>query len=299
MAASHPDSAKAAARYRHRIESYRTRLRTPPAALPSPEPLPFELVFFCGFPRSGTTLMEQVLDAHPATVTTGEDSPLQRLSAMQAPAGAPDGFTPADVFGSLSPSARESLREEFVGRVEARHGDIAGRMLIDKLPLNLVELGVIARLFPEARILVALRDPRDCVLSAFMQQFRLNDAMACLLTLEGAASTYSAVFDLYEAQKPAIGLPTHEYKYEDLIDDFDGTIRDALDFLGLAWDDRLKDYRAALAGRYIATPSYMAVTQSLSRRAIGRWQRYRSQLAQAGVEASLADYVRRYGYDLS
>jgi tetratricopeptide (TPR) repeat protein len=294
MAASRPDAAALAARYHRRIAAYRDALAGPPPTFPDPDPLPFGLVFFCGFPRSGTTLMEQILDAHPATATTGEDSPLQRLCESLPPPADPRRNDPADTIAALTAAERNRLRAAFTDLVNERHGDMNGRVLIDKLPLNLVELGVIARLFPDARILVAIRDPRDCVLSAFMQPFRLNDAMACLLTLEDAAETYAAVFDLYAAQKDAARLPIHEYRYEDLIDDFDGTVRTTLAFLGLPWDDRLKDYRAALAGRYIATPSYMTVTQSLSRRAIGRWRRYEAPMA--AVADRLAPYVRRFGY---
>lgn len=283
-----------AARYRMRIAQYRDAFAAPSSLPPPNSPLPFALVFFCGFPRSGTTLMEQILDAHPQTVTTGEDSPLQRLYETLPPP--PEGRNdPTETIRDITSIERDRLRQVFVDIVMEARGEIRGCCLIDKLPLNLIELGIIARLFPEAKILTAIRDPRDCVLSAFMQPFRLNDAMACLTNLQDAAATYRSVFDLYASQKEVSGLAIQEYRYEDLIDDFDGTIRTVIDFLDLPWDGAIRNYRERLTGRYIATPSYMAVTQGLNRRAIGRWRRYAPYLEP--VAETLAPYVKRFGYD--
>lgn len=294
MRASRPDTDRLAKRYRSRMAVYRRDLTSREGGKEPVTPLPFNLVFFCGFPRSGTTLMEQILDAHPATITTGEDSPLHRLYET-LPRPERDRNDPAEIFKTLSDGDRAALRERFVKIVDGQLGKCAGRTVIDKLPLNLVELGIIGRLFPDAKVLVAIRDPRDCVLSAFMQPFRINDAMACLLTLEDSAKTYADVFQLYRDTAPNTGLPIHEYRYEDLIDDFDGTIRRVIAFLGLDWDDGVSGYRERLAGRYIATPSYMAVTQGLNRRAIGRWRRYQAQME--AILPVLEPWIRDLGYE--
>jgi len=294
MRSSRSDAAELAERYHRRISDYRTHLSDPPALPPPEAPLPFQLVFFCGFPRSGTTLMEQILEAHPETMTTGEDSPLQRLYET-LPAPPPGQSIDAAHLAGLTAQARDNLRNRFIEIVGDRIGDIAGKTLIDKLPLNLIELGAIARLFPDSRVLVALRDPRDCVLSGFMQPFRLNDAMACFLDLPKVAETYAMVMDLYAEQKQTSGLPIAEYRYEDLIDDFDGTVRRVIDFAGLDWHDDVANYRDRLAGRYIATPSYIAVTKGLNRQAIGRWRRYEAQMQP--ILPILAPYAARFGYE--
>ncbi len=296
--AGRSDADRLAQSYRDRIAVYRDTLpgvseHAARLAHSPPPPLPFNLVFFCGFPRSGTTLMEQVLAAHPATLTTGEDSPLHRLYENDDNPGAQK--LPFDLLKGLSTDRRDALRAAFAELVSTQLGDCAGRTVIDKLPLNLVELSTIALLFPEARILVAIRDPRDCVLSAFMQPFRLNEAMACLLTPQDASALYADVFDLYRDQKQALPLAVAEYRYEDLIDDFEGTLRRVIDFLGLEWTDDLTRYRDRLAGKYISTPSYMAVSQSLNRRAIGRWQRYEPYLG-AALDR-LSAHVTGHGYD--
>ncbi|MDW3203938.1 MAG: sulfotransferase [Alphaproteobacteria bacterium] len=297
MRAGRPDADTLAGRYRDRIAAYRkaiptlaqevARLSSAPTA-----PLPFDLVFFCGFPRSGTTLMEQILAAHPDTGTTGEDSPLHRLYESFPMDGAD--AMPFALLSGVSIDQREALRRAFVDLVKKQLGTCDGRTVIDKLPLNLVELGIIELLFPEARILVAIRDPRDCVLSAFMQPFRLNEAMACLLTPGDAAQTYIDVFDLYQEQKARSALAIAEYRYEDLVRDFDGTLRGVIEFLGLSWTEDLARYRDRLAGKYISTPSYMAVSQSLNTRAIGRWRNYESVLGD--TLDRLAPMAARHGY---
>lgn len=298
MRTSRPDTDRLARSYRDRIDAYRAaapalatdakRLAVHPA-----KPLPFNLVFFCGFPRSGTTLMEQILAAHPDTLTTGEDSPLHRLYELADTASGDS--LPFALLTGITPEKRNELRAAFVAIVRSQLDACDGRTVIDKLPLNLVELGIIELLFPEARILVAIRDPRDCVLSAFMQPFRLNEAMACLLTPDDAAQTYIDVFGLYQEQKQRTALAVAEYRYEDLIADFDAALRRVIAFLGLEWTEDLARYRDRLAGKYISTPSYMAVSQSLNSRAIGRWRRYEAQLGT--IPEKLAPFVTEHGYD--
>lgn len=246
-------------------------------------------VFFVGFPRSGTTLMEQVLAAHPKVVTTEERSPLSHVvEALRHAHDYPS------VLDELSPQAAADLRADFWADAQALLGPLEGRLLIDKLPLNLIDLGCAERLLPEARVIVALRDPRDVCLSCFMQFFKLNDPMANFLDLRTTAETYAAVMDLWLRQREVLALPWLEYRYEDLIADFDGTVRRVLDFLGLAWHDDMAGFREKAAKRGIATPSYRQVTGELYNRAIGRWRGYRE--AMAPVLPILRPYVAAFGY---
>ena len=253
-------------------------------------------VFFVGFPRSGTTLMEQILKAHPRVVTTEERSPLQavadELVRMAGDKGAP---YPA-VLDEVTAQEMASLRRTFEIRAEEVAGPRdGGRLLVDKLPLNIARLGLAERLLPGAKVLVALRDPRDVVLSCLMQRFRLTDAMASFLDQETTARTYAAVMDVWQAFAATTPLPVHVYRYEDLVVDFDGVVRPVLDFLGLAWDDSLRDYRARAQARDIRTPSYAQVTEALNTRAVRRWEKHRERLAP--VLPILAPFVRAFGYD--
>ena len=165
---------------------------------------------------------------------------------------------------------------------------------MDKLPLNIVDLGLANALFPQARVLVALRDPRDVCLSCFMQYFLLNDAMVNFLDLGQTARTYRAVMALWLHYRECLTLPYLEYRYEDLIEDFDGVVRQVLDFIGAGWHDDVALYREKALGEAINTPSYRNVTDALYRRSVGRWRAYREQLAP--VLDELKPFAARFGY---
>jgi hypothetical protein len=127
-----------------------------------------------------------------------------------------------------------------------------------------------------------------------MQFFRLNDPMVNFLDLERTARTYAAVMKLWLSYREALSLPWHEYRYEDLVDDFEGSLRGVLDFIGLAWHDDVARYRELVVQQDFATPSYRQVTRDLYKGAIGRWRAYRQELAP--VLPVLAPFVAEFGY---
>jgi Flp pilus assembly protein TadD len=247
-------------------------------------------VFFVGFPRSGTTLMERALKAHPEIVTTDERSPLTpilaELSKSRAYPESLDRLTGEDI---------KAFQGRFWAVAEALHGPLGGRRLVDKMPLNIVNLGLANGLFPGARVLVALRDPRDACLSCFMQRFQFSDAMANFHDLEQTAATYVAVMELWLHYRQALGLPWLEYRYEDLVADFKGTLAAALDFLGLGWHEDVMAYAERTREQVVTTPSYRQVTDQVQTRAVGRWRRYRNELAD--VLPVLQPLVEAFGYD--
>ena len=245
-------------------------------------------VFFVGFPRSGTTLMEAMLRAHPGLATTGERSPLRevrrRLIERHGGAAYPD------CVGAMAAAEVAEARGWFW-----EYAGVASRRLVDKLPLNIVELGLAARLFPEAPVVMALRDPRDAVLSCFMQEFEPNDAMAHFSTLDGAARLYAAVMGLWLRYREELGRRVLEYRYEDLIAAPEPTVRTILGFVGEPWSDAVLDHRASSIGRSLDTPSRAAVAEPLSARAVGRWRAYEPHLAP--VLPLLDPFVRSFGYE--
>ncbi len=246
-------------------------------------------VFFVGFPRSGTTLMERVLQAHPGVATTEEDSPLAPVRQHLSLSG---GYP--DVLARLEPGELERAAQMFWANAERAVGPLDGRLLVDKLPLNIVDLGLANVLFPRARVLVALRDPRDVCLSCFMQYFLLNDAMANFLDLRQTARTYAAVMDLWMHYREILSVPFLAYRYEDLIEDFDEVVGRVLDFLGVGWHDDVARYREKSLGQAIGTPSYRNVTDPLYGRSVGRWRAYRQQLAP--VLDELRPFAAAFGY---
>jgi tetratricopeptide (TPR) repeat protein len=250
----------------------------------------FRPVFFVGFPRSGTTLMEQVLKAHPGLVTTDERSPLYAvIREIESLAG---GYPNA--LERLDAAEATRLRQVFKDTAREYIGDAGERLLVDKLPLNIVNLGLARLLFPQAGIIVALRDPRDACLSCFMQKFDINAAMANFLDLKMTARAYQAVMGLWLHYRPILDGAWLEYRYEDLVDDLEGTVTGVLDFIGVGWHEAINDYRQAAEQRAISTPSYRDVTRRVDDRAVARWRRYEQNLQP--ILPVLEPFVEAFGY---
>jgi tetratricopeptide (TPR) repeat protein len=263
----------------------------PPAPLADDPPDP---VFLVGFPRSGTTLLEQMLDAHPALRTLNEKDAIdvvrRRVAAL--PGGYPD------ALATLSAAELGDLRALY-WREAARHLEdgATSRLLVDKMPLNSIEAGLIHRLFPRARFLLALRHPADVVLSNFMQAFKPNAAMVQFGSLFAAARFYADVMGLWQQYRRVLPLSVHPVRYEDLVADVEGETRRILAFLDLPWRPEVLGYRERATGRPIATPSYHQVVEPIYRRAIGRWRNYRPFLEESAALPLLAPFVAAFGYD--
>jgi len=247
-------------------------------------------IFFVGFPRSGTTLFEQVLNAHPDIITTGEVSPLERLrNHLHREGRYPE---------NLGVAAKGDIRkwqQLFEGYCHDILGDeLDGRFMVDKMPLNIADLGLINRLLPKARIITALRDPRDVCLSNFMQNFRASDSMSNFNDIESTARLYVQVMEFWQHCRRHMSLPWIEFRYEDLVADFESCTRRILDFIGIPWSDEIYRYRDAARSRPITTPSYRDVVNPMYSHASGRWRAYRRQLEP--ILEELQPFVRDFGY---
>ncbi len=250
----------------------------------------FRPVFFVGFPRSGTTLLEQVLKAHPKLVTTDERSPLSAV--IREIRSFPGGYPHA--LDNLASDDLIRLRQYFREFCRDNFDDLQGKQLVDKLPLNIVHLGLAKLLFPKAKILVALRDPRDACLSCFMQKFEVNPAMANFLELRTAGLAYEAVMSLWLHYREGFDNSWLEYRYESLVENFDDTVTQILDFIGVGWHEEIPGYLQAAKQRVITTPSYRDVTAPLNDSALARWHRYEQDLMP--ILPSLEPFVEVFGY---
>jgi hypothetical protein len=171
--------------------------------------------------------------------------------------------------------------------------EMSGRIVIDKLPLHTLDLHVIATLFPDARVLFAVRDPRDVVLSCFRRRFQVNVAMFEFLTLRGAADFYDATMGLGMAVRAKLPLTLREVRHETVIADFDREVGEVLDFIGADWDPRVRNFADRVAGQ-MRTPSYAQLAKGLNADGVGQWLRYERQMAP--VIDVLASWVSRFGY---
>ncbi len=282
------------------------------------EPLkaPRTPVFMLGFPRSGTTLLEQILDAHP-DVQTMEEPPTmgtvlrQAISWMQAKANL-DGRLSKNMGWKAQWLAvmhyMKDFGEEQVARFRDTYFEVVAQeldlrddsLLIEKMPLDTVDIGLILRLFPNAKFIVSLRHPADCVLSGYMQSFKMNDAMANFLDLDNAASFYKHVMKLLWQYEEIFDLKDRmQYiRYEDLVMDLEGEARKVLGFLGLPWDDAVLNYDEHAKQRgSLATPSYQGVTQKIYDSSRERWRHYAQWMEP--VLPHFREAAERYGYDLT
>ncbi|MEM6929138.1 MAG: sulfotransferase [Myxococcota bacterium] len=193
---------------------------------------------------------------------------------------------------SADPVIGERLRASWWKGAVRRIGGVrpSPALVIDKLPLNLLRLDVLVRAFPDAPVVLVVRDPRDAVVSSFLQDFHLNGAMAQLTDLTRAARLYDRAMATWRRAAPANGIVL---RYESLVADPQGTWRPVVEQLGLLWDAAILGPRHQ-GDRSIRTPSYAAIRKPLYRRSIGRWQGYAEWLAEAAP--FLDPWIEHFGY---
>lgn len=171
----------------------------------------------------------------------------------------------------------------------------SGDLLIDRFALNTVYAGEIVRIFPQARFLLLLRHPADCVLSCFMQTFYETPANASFFTLEDSAHLYDRVFGLWRQYTDLLQLNVLQVKYEELIADVETTCRNIVDFLGLPWHPGILEHEQTARDRpFIGTASYNQVTRPLYSEAMGRWRSYSNELEV--VLPVLEHWIKYFGY---
>jgi tetratricopeptide (TPR) repeat protein len=246
-------------------------------------------VFVIGFPRSGTTLLEQVLASHADVVALEEQTTL--MPAIDAYLDPPTGI---EALAQMDEATAQGWRRDYWERVRGFGVDPAGKVFVDKQPFYTLWLPLIGKLFPKARIVVVRRDPRDVVLSCFRKPFRMTPVTYELMNLDRSARLYAGAMEILELFLERSANPRLIYRHEDLVDDFDGVAGRICDFLGLDWSDRLRDFAATARARDIRTPSAAQVARGLNRDGIAAWRPYAAMLAP--VMPILEPLARAYGY---
>lgn len=255
----------------------------------SPDP-----VFLVGFYRSGTTLLEQMLAAHPAVQSSDEADLMPQVAKALHRMGPPGAhWTERIEAAGIAGIAR--LRRHFWSAAEAAiDGPVRTLRLIDKTALNTVNLGLLRTLFPTAPVIFALRDPRDACLSAFMQAFVPNALTTHCLDWDRLAQFYDVVMTHWKAMAPRLSPAPVVVRYESLVADPRDALQPVLALLGLDWDGRMDRFHERAAARTIATPSFADVARPVHGGARGRWRRYASRFD--AVADRLAPHLRDFGY---
>jgi hypothetical protein len=262
---------------------------------PAPVPGVGGVAHLIGFPRSGTTLLEQRLDAHPGLVASPERVAFLR-DALPALCRAGGGPLTLDTLDAVPPAVLERERGLYLSRMESALGArIAGRVHLDKNPNHTGLLPGLLRLFPESRLVVALRDPRDVVTSCVLRTFRLSEFSAMLLDWQSAAELYAVEMGAWLRYRAELDPETWiETRYEDGIDNPRGETARVLAALGLPWDDAVLDYRARIRRKVVNSPTQTEVRLPPYRDAIGRWQAYEPWLRPC--LPVLQPFIEAFGY---
>ncbi len=253
------------------------------------EPVTGGHAFLLGFPRSGTTLLEQALAGHP------------ELAALEEAPTLAEGYDAflADAAGlarlaRLTDAEAEHWRAVYWRAVTAHGADPRGRVFLDKAPAGTLYLPLIAKLFPQAKLLFAVRDPRDVVLSCFRSSFQLNAMTYAFTDLAETARCYAASMRLAEIYRRVLPIELHEVRYERLVDAFEGELERAAARLGLALAPGMTDVAATASRRVVRTPSAPQVRAGLNRQGLGRWRAYADQLEP--VLPTLQPWIEQFGY---
>lgn len=246
-------------------------------------------IFVVGFPRSGTALLDVVLAGNPAVVGLSERELL--LDAVHAFMHRPEDFAG---LAHASPATLDRLRQAYWARVAAEGLDTAGKVFVDTCALNSLKLPIIARLFPRAKILYAVRDPRDVVLSCFSHRFGMSAPVFELLTIEGAASYYDAVNRIVTEATSRLSLEVCLVRHEDLVTEFAREMVRICQFLALEWHPAMGDFALRSRRRGEAMPSMDELLRRIGTEGLGRWRSYRPHLEP--VRELLEPWARRFYY---
>ncbi len=247
-------------------------------------------VFLMGFPRSGTTLLDQILDSHPGIQTLSERETVSVMveEFWKIAKGRPDALT------HLSMDEVAKLRTVYFGAAGRYVRLDAKQLLVDKMPLNTPLAHIIWRVFPHAKIILAIRHPCDVCLSCFMQHFAINQAMTVFQSLPDTVALYARIMNLWREYVSVLPIDYHRIRYEDLVADFEGEARRLIQYLGVNWNDAILDYAEHAKTRVINTPSYHQVTKPIFQHAKYRWKKYAKHFEPYLPE--LAPYIDYFDY---
>ncbi|HEX6317539.1 MAG TPA: sulfotransferase, partial [Burkholderiales bacterium] len=228
-------------------------------------------VFIVGLPRSGTTLLEQMIASHASAHGAGELEDMSRLALELLPSIHDTTGDPAKE-AELRPDEVRIVGEAYARALDQRAP--GAERVVDKMPMNVLHMGLIAAALPASRFIHCRRDPMDACLSMYTLHFRGNYPFA--YDLENLGLYWRLYNDLMAHWQAVLPVPILEVDYEGLVEDPEATMRGVLEFCGLPWDPQCLAFHAE--GRLVRTSSFAQVRQPVYRSAVGRWRRFEAEL---------------------
>jgi tetratricopeptide (TPR) repeat protein len=242
------------------------QLRRPKASNESELP-----IFIVGMPRSGTSLVEQILASHPDIYGAGELEDIFRMTGTLTERFSSEWPYP-NCLDDATQERVDEVADEHLRKLQAYCPEAA--RISDKMPHNFLALGTIELLFPKAKIIHCRRNPIDTCISIYFQRFNAHHLYASDL---GALGYYYRHYErLMQYWRDTLTIDVLEVTYEDVVADQEGMSRKMLEFCGLPWDERCLDYHKL--ERTVNTPSYDQVRRPIYTQSVERWRRYESHL---------------------
>ncbi len=248
-----------------------------------------------GHPRSGTTLLEQLLDSHPQVVSA-EETPIFYQAYVRARALGDTRLPMIAAMEKMPPNVLEETRNQYFANTQKFIGEpIGNRLLIDKNPSLTGLAHGLLRIIPGTKFVIALRDPRDVCLSCFMQPLPLNQVSSFYLSLADVVTEYVALMGFWRWIAEQIDGDMYLHvRYEDIVSDVGPVIRKTLGFLGLSWDQRVLRFDEFAKAKLVRSPTYAEVSKPISSTAVGRWRNYEKYLM-PHIE-KLRPFMDAFGY---
>ncbi|MBI04271.1 MAG: hypothetical protein CMI96_00460 [Pelagibacteraceae bacterium] len=230
-----------------------------------------KLVFLLGFPRSGTTLLDSILRTHSKTLVLEEKPYLINIRHKFFQ----QNNNKIESLAKISSENIFKLQKQYFEQININK-DNYNKIIIDKFPLSIIELGFIKKIFPQSKIILLVRNPCDVVISCFFSYFKTNEAMINFLDLSKTINLYNMTFDLFTHLEREFSIKFHLIKYEEIVYNFDTTLKKLLKYLNLKNEPNLSQFfKTAKKRDIIKTPSYNQVIEPLYISSINRWQRYK------------------------
>ncbi len=247
------------------------------------------LVFLVGFPRSGTTLLDSILRSH-SKITVLEEKPY--LLNLRHDFFKQNNHDLSSLL-NINQSVKDKIRNNYFKKIIS-HSNCSKKVIIDKFPLTIIELGFVKCIFPNSKIILAMRHPCDVVTSCFFSSFKINDAMVNFLKLDDTIKFYKNVFDLFDIYTKQLNLEFLTVKYEEIIVDLKNKSTQITNFLGLEYEDEMEKFFITARNRSkISTPSYSQVINPLYTTSIERWKNYPNAKK---TERELSKWIKKFKY---